>query len=119
VEAGEIALFIAGDAAYSEWSLLEGRIDSVSPNEDVTLRTLESIRRFAASTPTAFPPTHDPAAAQRLTNSETVPTGRALRRSPSAPAVDVTFPSPAMQRKQRGVKAAPLSQRVELWQIAV
>jgi glyoxylase-like metal-dependent hydrolase (beta-lactamase superfamily II) len=72
VEDGDAAIFLAGDASYSEQTMLEGRIDGVSVDEAVAATRLDTIRRFAAAQPTIYLPTHDPAAAQRLTRRETV-----------------------------------------------
>ena len=66
VEDGDTAIFLAGDASYSERTMLHGRIDGVSPNEADATATLHAIRRFTATRPTVYLPTHDPAAAQRL-----------------------------------------------------
>jgi N-acyl homoserine lactone hydrolase len=72
VEDGDAAIFLAGDASYSEQTMLEGRIDGVSADEAGAAATLATIRRFAAAQPMIYLPTHDPAAAQRLTQRETV-----------------------------------------------
>lgn len=72
VEDGDMAIILAGDVSYSEKNMLEGRIDGVSPDEQAATATLATIRRFAATRPTIFLPTHDPAAAQRLATRQTV-----------------------------------------------
>ena len=72
VEDGDAAIFLAGDASYSEQTMLEGCIDGVSADEAVAATTLDTIRRFAAAQPTIYLPTHDPAAVQRLTQRKTV-----------------------------------------------
>ncbi|MGO8797841.1 MAG: N-acyl homoserine lactonase family protein [Roseiarcus sp.] len=72
VEDGAIAVVIAGDAAYSEASLVEGRLDGISPDEGAALGTLSRLREFAAARPTIFLPTHDPRTADRLANRRTV-----------------------------------------------
>ncbi|HZZ62727.1 MAG TPA: N-acyl homoserine lactonase family protein [Roseiarcus sp.] len=66
VEDGEAALFIAGDASYTEEAMLSGRIDGVGADESAELATLAAIRAFAASRPTIYLPAHDPEAAKRL-----------------------------------------------------
>jgi N-acyl homoserine lactone hydrolase len=76
VEDGETAILLAGDASYSERTMLEGRIDGVSPSEQVAAATLEAIRRFADMRPTIYLPTHDPAAARRLAGREFVAVDR-------------------------------------------
>jgi len=72
VEDGESAVVIAGDAAYSEASLIEGRVDGISPNERTALATLARFRELAAARPTIFLPTHDPRSADRLARRQTV-----------------------------------------------
>ena len=66
VEDGDKAVFIAGDASYSEATMLEGTIDGVSEDEAQAAGTLAAIRAFAAATPTIYLPAHDPDAARRL-----------------------------------------------------
>ncbi len=72
VEDGETAVVIAGDASYSEASLVEGRLDGLSPNEGTALATLARLREFAAARPTIFLPAHDPQSAGRLARRQTV-----------------------------------------------
>jgi N-acyl homoserine lactone hydrolase len=72
VEDGERAVVIAGDASYSEASLVEGRLDGLSPNEGTALATLARLREFAAARPTIFLPAHDPQSAGRLARRQTV-----------------------------------------------
>lgn len=72
VEDGATAVVIAGDASYSEASLIEGRLDGVSPDEGTALATLSRLREFAAARPTVFLPTHDPQSADRLARRQTV-----------------------------------------------
>jgi glyoxylase-like metal-dependent hydrolase (beta-lactamase superfamily II) len=72
VEDGDTAIFLAGDTSYTERTMLDGRIDGVSPNEGEAAATLAAIRRFAATRPTIYLPTHDPAAARRLERREVV-----------------------------------------------
>jgi len=66
VEDGDTAVFLAGDASYTDRTMLDGRIDGVSASEEAAAATLGSIRRFVESRPTVYLPTHDPAAADRL-----------------------------------------------------
>jgi glyoxylase-like metal-dependent hydrolase (beta-lactamase superfamily II) len=66
VEDGDTAIFLAGDTSYTERTMLDGKIDGVSPNEADATATLKAIRRFAETRPTIYLPTHDPAAAERL-----------------------------------------------------
>ena len=66
VEDGDAAVFIAGDASYTEEAMLAGRIDGVGADEGAERATLAAIRAFAASRPTIYLPAHDPDAARRL-----------------------------------------------------
>jgi glyoxylase-like metal-dependent hydrolase (beta-lactamase superfamily II) len=75
VKDGDTAIFLAGDTSYTERTMLAGRIDGVSPNENDAAATLAAIRRFAAARPTIYLPTHDPEAARRLEGRECVPVG--------------------------------------------
>ena len=72
VEDGDAAVFIAGDASYSEQNMLAGRIDGVSADEGAASATLRSIRAFAERQPMIYLPTHDPEAAHRLARRQTV-----------------------------------------------
>jgi glyoxylase-like metal-dependent hydrolase (beta-lactamase superfamily II) len=67
VDCGDVAVFLAGDATYSEAQLLEGWADGVSPQPKVQLQTLNAIRGFVRSRPTIYLPSHDPGSAKRLT----------------------------------------------------
>jgi N-acyl homoserine lactone hydrolase len=66
VEDGDAAIFIAGDASYSEATMLSGAIDGVSGDEAQAAATLAAIRAFGAARPTIYLPAHDPDAARRL-----------------------------------------------------
>ncbi len=72
VEDGEATVVIAGDASYSEASLVEGRLDGISPDEAAALSTLSRLRALAAARPTIYLPTHDPRSADRLARRRTV-----------------------------------------------
>jgi glyoxylase-like metal-dependent hydrolase (beta-lactamase superfamily II) len=72
VEDGEGVIVIAGDAAYSEANLIEGRLDGISPDEGTPLATLSRLRELAAMRPTVFLPTHDPQSADRLARRQSV-----------------------------------------------
>jgi len=76
VEDGDRALFIAGDASYSEAAMLAGAIDGVSEDETQAAATLAAIQAFAASRPTVYLPAHDPDAARRLAERSSVPSPR-------------------------------------------
>ncbi|THD43823.1 MAG: N-acyl homoserine lactonase family protein [Bradyrhizobium sp.] len=72
VEDGETRVVLAGDAAYSEASLLSGTVDGVSPDEGAALATLAKLRALATERPMIFLPTHDPRSAERLARRECV-----------------------------------------------
>jgi len=72
VEDGDAAVFIAGDASYSEDAMLDGLVDGVSPDEAAASATLAAIRAFAASRPAIYLTAHDPDAALRLAERRTV-----------------------------------------------
>jgi len=70
VEDGDRAVFIAGDASYSQATMLAGAIDGVSGDEGQAATTLAAVRAFAAARPTIYLPAHDPDAARRLAKGE-------------------------------------------------
>ena len=76
-------MLIAGDACYSEASLIEGRLDAISPNEAIALATLSRLRELAAARPTVFLPTHDPQSADRLARRQSVAIGAAAGGVPA------------------------------------
>ncbi len=73
VEDDQSAIFLAGDASYSEATMLTGQIDGVSEDEAAASATLGAIRAFAASRPTIYLPAHDPEAPNRLVAPRTMP----------------------------------------------
>jgi N-acyl homoserine lactone hydrolase len=96
VEDGDKAIFIAGDASYSEATMLAGAIDGVSDDEGQAAATLAAIQAFAASTPTIYLPAHDPDAARRLAAGRTTPS---VELSPaSRQHVGSTFRRPERRR---------------------
>jgi glyoxylase-like metal-dependent hydrolase (beta-lactamase superfamily II) len=74
VEDDQSAIFLAGDASYSEATMLAGTVDGVSADEAAASATLGAIRAFAASRPTIYLPAHDPEAPNRLVAPRTTPT---------------------------------------------
>jgi glyoxylase-like metal-dependent hydrolase (beta-lactamase superfamily II) len=66
VRDGSSAVFLAGDASYSQQLLLDGVVDGVTTNVAVTRQTIERIQRFLQTTPALFLPSHDPDSARRL-----------------------------------------------------
>jgi N-acyl homoserine lactone hydrolase len=69
VEDSGTTYFLAGDASYNQRLMLAGRIDGVSPNDEVAAATLRAISRFARSRDVVYLPTHDPESAARLENA--------------------------------------------------
>jgi len=84
VEDDGAAIFIAGDASYTEEAMLSGRIDGVGADESAELATLAAIRAFAASRPTIYLPTHDPDAARRLAERCATQSSPRVRSDPVA-----------------------------------
>lgn len=76
VEDGDVTFFIAGDASYTEQTMLAQQVDGVSPDEAAAAATLRAIRDFALSRPTVYLPSHDPEAGRRLTERQAVLCGR-------------------------------------------
>jgi hypothetical protein len=64
--------------------MLAGGLDGVSADEQVTLATLDAIRRFTQSRHTVYLPTHDPQAAERLASRK--PAAVSAAPQPNAPA---------------------------------
>jgi N-acyl homoserine lactone hydrolase len=89
VEDGDKALFIAGDASYSEATMLAGTIDGVSENEAPATATLAAIQAFAAAQPIIYLPAHDPDAARRLAERQRVDVAN-VSPSPHAPPLRAT-----------------------------
>ncbi len=71
VDDGDTAVFIAGDASYTEQAMLSGEIDGVGADEGAMSATLAAIRAFVSSRPTIYLPAHDPEAARRLAEGRT------------------------------------------------
>jgi N-acyl homoserine lactone hydrolase len=76
VEDGDKAIFIAGDASYSEATMLAGAIDGVGEDEGQAAATLAAIQALAASRPTIYLPAHDPEAPRRLAGRAAMQSGR-------------------------------------------
>jgi len=72
VREGDAALFLAGDASYTEHLMREGVVDGVAPHETADRATLERIQRYTRAVPTVYLPSHDPDAVARLAARQTV-----------------------------------------------
>jgi glyoxylase-like metal-dependent hydrolase (beta-lactamase superfamily II) len=79
VEDGDLSYFLAGDASYTEQTMLDGIVDGVSLDVGTAQQTLDRIQRRVQHVPTVYLPSHDPDSAQRLADKSVVPT-RAARR---------------------------------------
>jgi len=66
VEDQDTTYFLAGDTSYDQRLMLAGRIDGVSPDDDVAKATLDAINQFARGRKMGYLPTHDPESAARL-----------------------------------------------------
>ncbi len=75
VEDGDVVLFLAGDASYTQDLMVAGKVDGVSPDASVAAATLAAIRRFARERPTVYLPTHDPESGARLAGRSVVTVG--------------------------------------------
>ncbi len=64
--------FLAGDTSYNERLLIEGVVDGVAPDDQTAADSQAKIRELARSKPTVYLPSHDPDAAIRLLNLETL-----------------------------------------------
>jgi N-acyl homoserine lactone hydrolase len=73
VRDADAQIMFAGDASYLDSTMLNGRVDGVSPDEAEATATLAAIRTLCAQRPTVYLPTHDPGSAERLKTQRTTP----------------------------------------------
>jgi len=66
VATGSVSFFLAGDTSYNQRTLVERKVDGVSPSEDVARATMDKILLFAKQRPLIYLPSHDPDSAERL-----------------------------------------------------
>lgn len=59
-------VLLAGDTSYTQGLLLQGKVDGVSPDEEVSRATLGRIRELAAERPLVYLPSHDQESEARL-----------------------------------------------------
>jgi glyoxylase-like metal-dependent hydrolase (beta-lactamase superfamily II) len=69
---GDRCYFFAGDTTYTQQALIEGQVDGVSPDAEVSLRTIKTILRLAQERPPVCLPTHDAESRNRLATGATV-----------------------------------------------
>lgn len=72
VVCGSPSYFLAGDTSYNQKLLLAGKVDGVSPNEEISRQTMKKIVALAKERPMVYLPSHDPEGAERLRNGETM-----------------------------------------------
>lgn len=63
---GSPSVLLAGDTSYTQQNLLDGKIDGVSPNPEISRQTLLRIRELARQQPLVYLPTHDGDCESRL-----------------------------------------------------
>jgi glyoxylase-like metal-dependent hydrolase (beta-lactamase superfamily II) len=63
---GSASALLAGDTSYTQGLLLEGKVDGVSPDEEVSRATLGRIRDLGDERPLVYLPSHDPESEARL-----------------------------------------------------
>ena len=68
VVCGSPLLFLAGDTSYDQQLLIAGKVDGVSPDENVAKTTLARIASLAKEQPLVYLPSHDPQSEERLLN---------------------------------------------------
>ena len=68
VVCGSPSLFLAGDTSYNQQLLIDGKVDGVSPNPDVTRQTISRITALAKERNLVYLPSHDPESQNRLVN---------------------------------------------------
>ena len=66
VDDGDGIVILAGDASYTEATMIGGQLVGVSGEERVARATLTKLRDLATRRPTVYLPTHDPDSAGRL-----------------------------------------------------
>src|SRR5262249_50387928 len=66
VVCGDPSVMLAGDTSYNQDLVLAGKVDGVSPDPEVTRRTLERILSLASQRALVYLPSHDPNSATRL-----------------------------------------------------
>ncbi len=69
---GSPSVFLAGDTSYNQALLIEEKVDGVSPNEEVSRRTLSRIKELARQQSLVYLPSHDPESVARLEGNSTL-----------------------------------------------
>jgi glyoxylase-like metal-dependent hydrolase (beta-lactamase superfamily II) len=82
IEREGVSYFFAGDASYTEQTLLDQVVDGVSLDNQIAQQTLQRTLNYARQTPTIYLPSHDPDSTERLTTGGVVfPEGRPVPAS--------------------------------------
>jgi glyoxylase-like metal-dependent hydrolase (beta-lactamase superfamily II) len=82
IEREGVSYFFAGDASYTEQTMLDQVVDGVSLDNQIAQQTLQRTLNYARQTPTIYLPSHDPDSAERLTTGGVVfPEGRPVPAS--------------------------------------
>jgi glyoxylase-like metal-dependent hydrolase (beta-lactamase superfamily II) len=79
----DLSYLIAGDASYTERTMLDRVVDGVSLDVTVAQQTLDHLLRQVRDVPTVYLPSHDPDAARRLAEQAIT---RPARETTSSPA---------------------------------
>ena len=66
VQAGDLALFIAGDASFTEEQVRSHQALGIARDPRQARQTLQHVHDYVELTPTVYLPSHDPAATRRL-----------------------------------------------------
>lgn len=69
---GSPSVLLAGDTSYTQSLLLAGKVDGVSPDEEVSRATLVRIRELSRERPLVYLPSHDPESEARLESGATL-----------------------------------------------
>ena len=79
VVSGSPSYFLAGDTSYDEGLLLAGKVDGVSPNENVSRHTMNRIAALANERPLVYLPSHDLDAPDRLASNSLLTREQSLK----------------------------------------
>jgi len=69
---GSPSVLLAGDTSYTQGLLKEGKVDGVSPNEEISLGTMNRILDLARERPLVYLPSHDLESEARLRGNVTL-----------------------------------------------
>ncbi len=75
---GDLSIFFAGDASYTEDLLITQKIDGIGVDPQTQHDTYMNILAYAEQNPTIYLPSHDPDSIERLENRTTINMNREL-----------------------------------------